>query len=67
MNEKQEASSRSHGDAIRRPFVVVGMMLAMSVSFMPHASAQGGGEGDDGHDMLGHGWLHPENMSITHI
>ena len=41
MNEKQEASSGSIGRAIRWPIVLVGMMLAMSVSFMPRASAQG--------------------------
>ena len=43
MNEKHDPSSRSGGHAIRRPFVVVGIMLAMTVSFIPHASAQSGG------------------------
>jgi hypothetical protein len=40
MNEKQEASSRSVSQTIRRPIVLVGMMLAMSISFMPHAKAE---------------------------
>jgi len=43
MNEKHKMPTRSVGQAIRRPFVVVGMMLAMSVSFVSPASAQGGG------------------------
>jgi hypothetical protein len=40
MTRKQEASSRSVGQAIRWPTALVGMMLAMCVSFMPHAKAQ---------------------------
>jgi NAD(P)-dependent dehydrogenase (short-subunit alcohol dehydrogenase family) len=43
MNEKEQASSGSIVRAIRWPIVLVGMMLAMSASFMPRASAQGGG------------------------
>jgi hypothetical protein len=43
MNEKQEASRGSVGRVIRWPVVLVGMMLAMSVSFMPRASAEGDG------------------------
>ena len=43
MNQKQEASRGSVGRVIRWPVVLVGMMLAMSVSFMPRASAQGDG------------------------
>ena len=42
MNEKQKASSGPVGLTIRRPLVAVGIMLAVSVSFIPHASAQGG-------------------------
>jgi hypothetical protein len=41
MNEKQEAASRSVGRAIRWPVVLTGMMLAMSVSLVPDARAQG--------------------------
>jgi hypothetical protein len=40
MNERQQASSRSVGQAIRRPIVLIGMMLAMSASLMPQAKAQ---------------------------
>jgi hypothetical protein len=43
MNETHKMPTRSVGQAIRRPIVLVGMVLAMSISFMPHASAQGGG------------------------
>jgi hypothetical protein len=43
MNQQQEAPRKSIGQAIRRPIILVGMMLTMSVSFMPHASAQGDG------------------------
>ena len=38
MNNKQKAFQ-----AVRQPIVFVGIMLAMSVSFMPHASAQDSG------------------------
>jgi hypothetical protein len=40
MNQQQEAPRKSAGQAIRRPIVLVGMMLALSVSFMPQAKAQ---------------------------
>jgi hypothetical protein len=40
MNERQEASSGSIGRTIRRPVVLLGMMLAISVSFTPYAKAQ---------------------------
>ena len=40
MNAKQRAASRSAGRALRRPIVLAGMVLAMSISFMPHANAQ---------------------------
>ena len=43
MNEKQGVAHGSVARATRWPIVWVGMMLAMSVSFMPRASAQGGG------------------------
>jgi len=43
MNEKQGVPHGSVGRATQRSIVLVGMMLAMSVSFMPRASAQGGG------------------------
>src|SRR5712692_6349346 len=43
MNEEQGAANGSVARATRWPIVLVGMMLAMSVSFMPRASAQGGG------------------------
>jgi hypothetical protein len=40
MNQQREAPRKSIGQAIRRPIILVGMMLAMSVSFMPQAKAQ---------------------------
>ena len=43
MNEKQGVANGSVARATRWPIVWVGIMLAMSVSFMPRASAQGGG------------------------
>jgi hypothetical protein len=39
MNEKQKASNGSL-HAVRQPIVLVGIMLAISVSFMSHAKAQ---------------------------
>jgi hypothetical protein len=41
MNEKQEAVHRSVERAIRWPIILVGTILTMSFSFMPHAEAQG--------------------------
>jgi hypothetical protein len=41
MNRKQEAVNRSVFQPIRWPIALVGTMLAMSVSLMPHAKAQG--------------------------
>ena len=41
MNEKQEAVHSSVERAIRWPIVLVGTILIMSFSFMPHAKAQG--------------------------
>jgi hypothetical protein len=40
MNQTQDASRRSVGQAIRWPIALIGTMLAMCVSFMPHAKAQ---------------------------
>jgi len=41
MKDEQEAASRSCGRMMRWPIVLVGTVLAMSVSVMPHAAAQG--------------------------
>jgi len=43
MNEKQGVANGSVARATRRSIVWVSIMLAMSFSFMPRASAQGGG------------------------
>jgi hypothetical protein len=40
MNQQQEAPRKSVAQAIRWSIFLVGTMLAMSVSFMPHAKAQ---------------------------
>ena len=41
MNEKQKATGRSVGRAIRWPVVLIGMTLIAGVSLVPHARAQG--------------------------
>lgn len=43
MNEEQAAWSNPFDRLIRRPIVLVGLILAISVSSMPCANAQGGG------------------------
>jgi hypothetical protein len=43
IKEKAMNKKRKAFQAVRQPIVFVGIMLAMSISFMPHASAQGSG------------------------